>query len=131
MDKPISYMMTKSVWTADSEDSVERVEELLDSHRLSSLPVVDAKGVIFGIISASDLVHFHAARKSPKAVRAWEICTHKPIEVGPTTPIGEVARLMVKNKIHHIVVSENRSVVGVVSSLDFVEQYVLKGAPNP
>lgn len=131
MDKPISYMMTKSVWAADSEDSVERVEELLDSHRLSSLPVVDSKGVIFGIISASDLVHFHAARKNPKAVRAWEICTHKPIEVGPTTPIGEVARLMVKNKIHHIVVSENRSVVGVVSSLDFVEQYVLKGAPNP
>lgn len=131
MDKPISYMMTKSVWTADSEDTVERVEELLVSHRLSSLPIVDSKGVIFGIVSASDLVHFHAARKSPKAVRAWEICTHKPIEVGPTTPIGEVARLMVKNKIHHVVVSENRSVVGVVSSLDFVEQYVLKGAPNP
>jgi CBS domain-containing protein len=131
MDKPISYMMTKNVWTADSEDTVERVEELLVSHRLSSLPIVDSKGVIFGIVSASDLVHFHAARKSPKAVRAWEICTHKPIEVGPTTPIGEVARLMVKNKIHHVVVSENKSVVGVVSSLDFVEQYVLKGAPNP
>jgi signal-transduction protein with cAMP-binding, CBS, and nucleotidyltransferase domain len=97
----------------------------------SSLPVVDSKGVIFGIISASDLVHFHAARRSPKAVHAWEICTYKPVEVGPTTPIGEVAGLMVKNKIHHVVVSDNRSVVGFVSSLDFVAQYVLKGAPNP
>lgn len=131
MDKPISYMMRKSVWTADSEATIERVEELLNSHRLSSVPVVDSKGVIFGIISASDLVHFHAARKNPKAVRAWEICTYKPIEVGPNATVGEVARLMVKNKIHHVVVSENRSVVGFVSSLDFVEQYVLKGAPNP
>ena len=131
MDRPISYMMTKSVWTADSQDTVERVEELFNSHRPSSVPVVDSKGVIFGIISASDLVHFHAARKNPKAVRAWEICTHKPIEVGPTATVGDVARLMVKNKIHHVVVSENRSVIGLVSALDFVEQYVLKGAPNP
>ena len=127
MDKPISYMMTKSVWTADFQDTVERVEELLSSHRLSSVPVVDSKGVIFGIISASDLVHFHAARKNPKTVRAWEIGTYKPIEVGPTALTGEVARLMVKNKIHHVVVSENRSIVGIVSALDFVEQYVLEG----
>jgi CBS domain-containing protein len=126
MDKPISTMMRKSVWTVDSEDTIERVEELLHAHRLSSVPVVDSKGVIFGIISASDLAHFHAARKNPKAVRAWEICTYKPIEVGPNATIGEVAKLMVKNKIHHVVVSENRLVVGFVSSLDFVEQYVLK-----
>ena len=123
--------MTKNVWTADVQDTVEYVEELLTSRRPSSVPVVDSKGAIFGIISASDLVHFHAARKNPKAVRAWEICTYKPIEVGPTVPVGEVAGLMVKNKIHHVVVSENGSVVGFVSSLDFVEQYVLKGAPNP
>jgi signal-transduction protein with cAMP-binding, CBS, and nucleotidyltransferase domain len=131
MDKPISYMMTKNVWTADTEDTVEKVDELLNAHRLSSLPVVDSKGVIFGIISAPDLVHFHSARRNPKAVRAWEICTYKPIEVDPTTPVGEVAGLMVKNKIHHVVVTENGSIKGVVSSLDFVEQYVLKGAPNP
>ena len=131
MDKPISYMMTKSVQTADTEDTVERVEELLRSHRLSSVPVVDAKGVIFGIISASDLLRFHSMRKNPKAVRAWEMCTYKPLEVGPATPVGEVARLMVENKIHHVIVSEDRSIQGLVSSLDFVEQYVLKGAPDP
>lgn len=124
-------MMTKSVWTVDTQDTVERVEELLNSHHVSSVPVVDSKGIIFGLISASDLLHFHSAQKNPKAVRAWEICTYKPIEVGPATAIGEVARLMVKNRIHHVVVSENRSIQGFVSSLDFVEQYVLKGAPNP
>jgi signal-transduction protein with cAMP-binding, CBS, and nucleotidyltransferase domain len=131
MDKPISYMMTKSVWTANTEDTVEKIDELLNMHRLSSVPVVDSKGVIFGIISAPDLVLFHSARRNPKAVHAWEICTYKPIEVDPTTPAREVAGLMVKNKIHHVVVTENGSIKGVVSSLDFVEQYVLKGAPNP
>ncbi len=131
MDKPISHMMTKSVWTVDTQDTVEKVEEVLNSHHLSSLPVVDSKGVIFGIISASDLGHFHSGRKNPKAVRAWEVCTYKPIEVGPNSPAGEVARLMVKNKIHHVVVTENRLIQGFVSSLDFVEEYLLKGAANP
>lgn len=131
MDKPISYIMTKTVQTANTEDTVERIEELLNSHGLSSVPVVDSKGVLFGIISASDVLHFHSTGKSPKAAHAWEICTYKPIEVSPTTPVGEVAKLMVKNKIHHVVVSENKSIQGFVSSLDFVEQYVLKGAPNP
>ena len=131
MDKPISYMMTKTVQTANTEDTVEHIEELLNLHGLSSVPVVDSKGMLFGIISASDLLHFHSTGKSPKEAHAWEICTYKPIEVGPNTPVGEVARLMVKNKIHHVVVSENKSIQGFVSSLDFVEQYVLKGAPNP
>jgi len=131
MEKPISHMMTKSLHTADTEDTVERVEELLDTHHLHSVPVVDSKGVIFGIISAVDLLHFHSMRKNPKALRAWEICTYKPIEVGPDTPVIEVARLMVKHRIHHVVVTQNRSILGLVSAFDFVEQYALKGAANP
>ena len=131
MDKPISYMMTKTVQTANTEDTVEHIEELLKLHGLSSVPVVDSKGMLFGIISASDLLHFHSTGKSPKTAHAWEICTYKPIEVGPNTPVSEVAKLMVRNKIHHVVVSENKSIQGFVSSLDFVEQYILKEAPNP
>jgi len=126
MDKPISQMMTKSVWTANTEDTIEKVEELLNTHRLSSVPVVDSNGVIFGIISAPDLVHFHSGRKNPKAMRAWEVCTYKPIEIGAATSVSEVARLMVKNKIHHVVVTENGAIKGFVSSLDLIEHYGLK-----
>ncbi len=131
MNNSISDIMTKSVTTVDTEDTVEKVENLLNAHRLSSVPVVDSKGVIFGIISASDMVHFHSTRKNSKVIRAWEICTHKTIEVNPTTPVRDVARLMVKNRIHHVVVTENGRVKGFISSLDFVEQYLLNGAPNP
>jgi len=125
MDQPVSRIMVKSVFTADTEDTIERVDDLLNTHKLSSIPVVDAKGVIFGILSAPDLVRFHAAGKNPRTVRAWELCTYKPIEVGPATPAGEVARLMVKNRIHHVVVTENGLIKGFVSTLDFLEHYVL------
>ncbi len=131
MNNPISDMMTKSVWTANTEDTIDKVEDLLNLHRISSVPVVDSEGVIFGIISAPDLIHFHAERKNAKAIRAWEICMHRPIEVSPSMPIGDVAKLMVNNRIHHVVVTENRRVQGFVSALDFVEQYVLQDAAKP
>jgi signal-transduction protein with cAMP-binding, CBS, and nucleotidyltransferase domain len=129
MNRPISHMMTKTVWKVGTEDTIENVDTMLTSHRLSAVPVVDMEGVIFGIISSLDLLHFHAAKKNPKAVCAWELCTYKPVAVRPETPAIEVAKLMVKNKIHHILITENETLRGIVSALDFVEQYVLKGGP--
>ena len=126
MDRPISHMMAKSVWKVDTEDTIESVDTLFASHKLSAVPVVDAKGVIFGIISSPDLLHFHATKKNPKAVRAWELCTYKPVAVSPETPAVEVAKLMIENKIHHILITENGTLRGIVSALDFVERYVLK-----
>jgi CBS-domain-containing membrane protein len=127
MNRPISHMMAKTVLTAGTEDTIENVDTLLTSHRLSAVPIVDAKGAIFGIVSSLDLLHFNATRKNPKAVRAWELCTYKPIAVSPETPVAEVAKLMIKNKIHHILIIENGMLRGIVSALDFVEHYVLKG----
>jgi CBS domain-containing protein len=120
-------MMAKTVWTAASEDTVEKVEELMNRRSLSALPVVDERGGVFGIISSADLLHFYAAKRNPKAVRAWELCTYKPIAVHPDTSVGEVASLMIKNKIHHVPVTENGKLCGIVSALDFVEQFVLRG----
>jgi CBS domain-containing protein len=119
--------MAKTVWTVALEDTAEKVENLLNRRSLSAVPVVDENGGVFGIISSGDMLHLHAAKKNPKAIRAWELCTYKPIAVRPDTSIGEVAKLMIKNKIHHVPVTENGKLCGIVSALDFVERFVLKG----
>jgi CBS domain-containing protein len=125
MDKPISEMMTKSVWTVLEDDTVERVGDLMARHHLSSVPVVDSKGAIFGIVSNADLLRFRDSRGNPKVTRAWELCTFRPIEAGPATPTRQVARMLVQHKVHHVVITENRKVIGFVSALDFVEQFLL------
>ena len=125
MDRRIGEIMNRSVWTALENDTVERVEELMSRHRLSSVPVVDARGSIFGIISTADLLRFRERRGNPKSMHAWELCTHRPIEVSASATVMEVAQLMIKHKIHHVVVTESHKVVGFISALDFVEQFVL------
>ena len=52
-----------------------------------------------------------------------EICTYKPLSVSADTPIDDVARQMVARHIHHVVVTEQGRVAGVVSSLDFVRTF--------
>lgn len=128
MDKTISSLMTRNILTVDVEDTVEKVEAIMDTHKLSCVPVIDSQGGCFGVISLTDLLHFHVLHKNQnqKAERAWEVCTHKVIEVGPDMSVKEAAELMTRNKIHHIVVVENKSIKGIVSSIDIVNEYLFK-----
>jgi CBS domain-containing protein len=125
MRKQITSLIGENVITVKLNDSVETVEKILDSHRLSCVPVINTQGECFGVISAPDLVHFHNARKNPIAERAWEMCTHKIIEVSSDISIKEAAELMVENNIHHLVVIEDGSIKGIVSSIDILRGYVL------
>lgn len=131
MRRPVSEVMTKSVLTVDTQDTLDKVEEAMNSHHVTSVPVVDGKGVIFGILSAYDLIHFHALHKNLKSLRAWEMCTYKPVVVTPDISVAEVARFMVDKRIHHVVVSENGTIQGFVSSLDLIERCLFNTADSP
>jgi len=128
MRKQITSLIEENVITVKLNDTVETVEKVLDSHQLSCVPVINTEGECFGVISAPDLVHFHNARKNPIAERAWEMCTHKIIEVSSDISVKEAAQLMVENNIHHLVVVEDGSIQGIVSSIDILRGYILPQA---
>lgn len=93
MESRILDIMSASSATVAMDDTVLRVEEVLDQHNLSSVPVVDpARHDCFGIISRKDITHFHAARRNPRAVLAWEMCTYKPLTASPESSLIDVAR---------------------------------------
>lgn len=122
MDKPISSIMHKTILPVAMDDTADEVEAMLQSHRISCAPVYSNEdGTILGIITVSDLSQLHATRKDPGKVRAWEICSYRPIEVPPDTPLGEVAKLMLEHKVHHVIVTQDGSIKGIASSLDFVK----------
>lgn len=129
MSKSISSIMHRLVNPASMDDTVAEVEALMKSHRVSSAPVYDSDGAILGIITSTDLVNFHALGRDPMTTKAWEICTYRPIEVTPETPIEAVADLMLTHRVHHVVVMENEAMKGIVSSLDFVKLFLERPAP--
>lgn len=127
MKEPVSTIMRRIISPVSMDDTIEEVEAMMKAKRISSAPVYDGDGAILGIITSTDLVKLHATGREPKSVHAWEICTYRPIEVTPDTPLDKVAELMLEHKIHHVMVMENEALKGLVSSLDFVKLFLEQG----
>ena len=124
MSQAISSLMQQRVCSVGLDETVQAVEAQMAAKSLSWVPVLESNGVVLGIISASDLLRFHADKKDPSKVCAWQLCTYKPITVRADATVGEVARLMVEKSIHHVVVTEGADIQGVLSSLDFVRTFI-------
>ncbi len=89
MDKSISDLMERNLTTVAIDDTVDRVEAIMDSHKLTCVPVIDSKKNCFGIISSTDLIHFKMTHENPKIVHAWEVFTHKVIEASSDMSVKE------------------------------------------
>jgi len=127
MSSTIASMMHTNVRTAGMDDTIASVEQLMKDRELSWVPVLESDGPVLGVISATDLLQFHAQHRDADDVRAWQLCTYKPIAVAPTASIEEVASLMVRHHVHHVVVIEGQALRGVVSALDFVGKFASDG----
>ena len=130
MSQAIASLMERKVWSIDMDDTIAEIERLFAERRLSWAPVLEARHTVIGVISAADLLQFNAQARDPTTVRAWQLCSYKPISVAPDTSIHEVARLMDEQQIHHVVVRDGDGIAGVVSSMDFVRLFA-RGAGQP
>ncbi len=124
VNKSIAEIMTHCVISVPMEDSVEKIAETMTVKCLSSVPVVNPAGEIFGVISLIDLERFRLTRQNAKSVRGWEICSMKPILADPRATVLEVAKRMLEHNVHHCVIAKNESIEGIVSSMDFLREYV-------
>jgi len=124
MKTTIASMMTSPARCVEMDDTVQTVEAFMNEHQLSWVPVREPGGALVGTISAADLLQFHAQRKDAASVPAWQICSYKPLAVAPEASVGEVAKTMLDQKAHHVVVKEADRLLGVVSSFDFVREFV-------
>lgn len=124
MGKPISTMVQRQAMAVDMDATIADVEEVFRRNAISALLVSERNGDVLGIISVRDLAQFRHDKRDPATVRAWEICTYKPLQVAPDTPVSEVAKMMVASGIHHVIVRDQQGTSGIVSALDFVRQFI-------
>ncbi|HEY0848086.1 MAG TPA: CBS domain-containing protein [Noviherbaspirillum sp.] len=124
MGKAISSIMQRVISPVRMDDTIDIVERVMKANRISSTPVCDDGGAILGIITTTDLLRHHASGKDSSAVKAWELCTYKPLQVSPDTPATKVAELMIEHRTHHVLVMDGPSAEGIVSALDFVRLYL-------
>jgi CBS domain-containing protein len=89
---------------------------------VSSLVVLDDDGKAVGILTERDLVRRVCTKDIPSSSVTIQNTISSPIKtIAPDTPIDDVADIMIRNRIRHIVVAdENREPIGIVSATDIV-----------
>jgi len=136
-------VMVQNVITIGPNATVGEVADLLVTHRISALPVVDAGGKVVGIISEGDLVRRAEAgterRRShwlewmmpgqtlaaefvkSHARKVSDVMTRRVISVTSDVPLSEVATTLEKNGIKRVPVVDNGKLVGIVSRANLVQ----------
>jgi len=130
MNAKVHDLMTESVVTTEPHVSVDRVRAMLDRNKVSSIPVVDSKGEPLGIVSSNDLVQ---TLKPESPISA--IMTEKVYTVPKYDDASIAARIMRNHKIHHLVVTHEQRVVGILSAFDLLalvegHRWVPKNPPS-
>ncbi len=131
MNVKIADVMAKRVITAQPHHTVEHVRKLMERNRIHAVPVVGSNKEALGIATTADL-----ARRVKETSPVSRVMTGGVIAVPAYNDVSIAARVMRKNKIHHVVVTHEKKVVGIISSFDLlklVEQkrFVIRNAPTP
>lgn len=123
----VGDLMTTDPVSVDVDATVEAAERLLAAYRISGLPVVDATGHLVGVLSRTDLflegglASSQLVRGRASGLRVGEIMSSPPLTVGLSESLAEAARIMRDERVHRlVVVNERDEPIGVLSASDYV-----------
>jgi CBS domain-containing protein len=147
-------VMTRDVFTVGSAATYPEMVDLLLTHDISGLPVVDADGILLGLVTEADLVSREAYgphRRRPlglvagylrgrepvwlrkaSGTTAHEIMTHVVTTASPDDELRVVARRMLESGYKRLpVVRPDGRLVGIVSRRDVLAlAYIDKHPPS-
>tara|TARA_R110002072_G_scaffold42703_1_gene120556 strand:- start:189 stop:884 length:696 start_codon:yes stop_codon:yes gene_type:complete len=143
-------IMTTSVISVPQDGTIADAVRLMLDHHVSALPVVDAAGDLKGLISEGDLMR--RVRETDDKRRSWwlevlggmretaqdfvqinshhvnDVMTRDVVSIAENTPVGEIARLLEKNRIKRVPVLRAGQVVGIVSRANLL--HALSALPD-
>jgi len=130
-DTPIVRIMTAAPYTIGSTANVAEARALFQSRNIHHLPVVD-DGHLVGILSSADLLKLFlldgqvSLSANAKVGQIMEVC---PMTLESTATLREAAERLQAGSFHALlVIDEDRSLVGIVTSGDLIDA-LLKSLP--
>ena len=129
--------MTDRVFTVGPLDDLEAVYDLIDTHHVRHVPVVDRDGDLVGLLTQRDLARraLGAQDDLPLSMqqeilrrrRVREIMSTEVDSVEPDENLKVAAEMLIDNKIGCLPVVEGEHLVGILTESDFVRLYVKGG----
>ncbi len=119
--RKISELMTRDPNVVDADANMAQVEELINRQKSHSMPVIDASGRCFGIITSKDLVRLKRSPSYRGYSRAWEVCSHNVVNIDVNATVKQAADSMIEHNIHHLMVVDGEAIRGIVTAVDLLK----------
>ncbi len=110
----ISDLMTGDLIAVRPSDRAGRALDILLQSGLHALPIIDDEGAAVGIVTTADLVAVDPD------LRLGERFYGPPITLDRTALVSEAATVMRREYVHHIIVTDDETAVGMLSSHDLL-----------
>jgi len=121
--------MTTDVITVTEDMSMMKASILMKEKRIRSLPVVDEKGKLIGIVTDTDLRDASPSKATTldvyelnyllSSMKIKDLMTKEPAYVKPDETVEFAAILMVENKISSLPVINNKNaLIGIITQTD-------------
>jgi CBS domain-containing protein len=125
--KPVSELLKRrdgTLWHVRPEDSVFAALQLLAQYEVGALMVMEG-GRLVGVFSERDYTRKIAlAGSNSRETTVAEIMTRNVITVSPSTGTRACMALMSERKIRHLPLVEGRTVVGMISIRDIMDDII-------
>ncbi|GEM_PF-149558 len=129
------------VLTVSPDASVLEAAQVMNTHRIGSLAVVDDAQNLVGMFTERDiLTRVVAAERSPSGTRVREVMTERLLTCTPQTNLDQLRHTMRSERIRHIPVIDEGRLAGMVSlgdlntaevkvlcqTIEYLEQYSVR-----
>ena len=130
MNAKIEDLMVNSVITTVPHKSVGHVKKIMETNNIQSVPVISSDSEVVGIVTAQDLISDHNESTPIQKVMTKDVLT-----VPLYSDVHIAARVMRNHRIHHLVVTHEKKIVGILSSFDLLKlvedhRFVMKNPPT-
>ena len=124
--KLVSRMSKRKCYTLTETDTVKIASQNLHEKKVGSMPVLNKDNNVVGIISERDLSQFIYAERFNSNLPISQIMTKELVTCDLNTSVTELMDEMTEKKIRHILIMEDKKLLGIVSIGDVVNHLIDK-----
>lgn len=130
MNIRIADLMVENVITARPHHTIGHVKKMMHNNHIGAIPIVNSENEPIGILTTSDL---STELKDGTPVKG--LLSNHIYKVPAYNDISVAAKIMRKHKIHHVLVTHEGALQGIISSFDLLKlidgnRFIAKNPPK-
>ena len=124
--KLVSKISERECFTLSDEDTIKIASQNFHEKKVGSMPILNKNNNVVGIVSERDLSRLIYTERFNTNLPVVGIMSKDLITCDLNTSVTELMEMMTEKKIRHILIMEDKKLLGIVSIGDVVNHLINK-----